>query len=120
MPRFGGTHCYLKPFYRYNDSNGNKSYKNQTIESLMHKSHISDSIQDESFPEYGIDDLDEPIPMNIVNVKLANVGGILPSQNEKLAKSNVERIVTVNPRSPAGGTAKKPVPNVKTITKVRF
>lgn len=83
----------------------------------MHNSHISDSIQDESFPEYGIDDdLDEPVTTSIVNVKLANVGGILPSQNEKLAKSSVERIVTMNPGGPVG---KKPIPHAKTVAKVR-
>lgn len=77
----------------------------------MNNNHISDNLQDEIFPDCGIDEFEEPI----IYAKLPNVGGKLPSENEALARKNKQRIVSLN----SSGIRPEKINNSVKASKVR-
>ncbi|GJQ66023.1 hypothetical protein Trydic_g4113 [Trypoxylus dichotomus] len=73
-----------------NDADDSIKQENDII-SLMNNHNLNDSLDNEELPNVGLDEVDEPA----FPTKLANVGGLLPSQNDTINNRKSEQKVNV-------------------------
>ncbi|KRT83330.1 hypothetical protein AMK59_3083, partial [Oryctes borbonicus] len=107
----------------YTNENGNENfeqrherYDNDPVDtikqendlvSLMNDHNLNDNLDNEELPNVGLDEVDEPS----FPTKLANVGGLLPSQNETINSRKSDNKVNVSRTTgkPTPSQQKKPV-----------